>query len=62
MRDDRGREHTFTIVSSSEIDPGSGRISNDSPAARALLGAKAGETVSFKAPGREVKYEVLRIL
>ncbi len=61
VRDDRGRERTFTIVGSAEIDPTSGRISNDSPAARALLGAKAGESVNFKAPGRTVEYEVLRV-
>lgn len=61
VRDDRGRERTFTIVGSAEIDPTNGRISNDSPAARALLGAKAGESVSFKAPGRKVEYEVIRV-
>lgn len=61
VRDDRGRDRTFTIVGSAEIDPTNGRISNDSPAARALLGAKAGETVSFKAPGRKVEYEVVRV-
>ena len=61
VRDDRGRERTYTIVGSAEIDPTNGRISNDSPAARALLGAKAGETVSFNAPGRKVQYEVIRV-
>ena len=61
VRDDRGRERTFTIVGSAEIDPMNGRISNDSPAARALLGAKAGETVSFDAPGRAINFEVLRV-
>ena len=61
VRDDQGRERTFTIVGSAEIDPANGRISNDSPAARALLGATSGEAVEYKAPGRKVRLEVLKV-
>ena len=42
---------TYTIVGSDESDPLSGKISNDSPIAQALLGKKKGETVSITTPG-----------
>ncbi len=61
VRDDSGRERTYSIVGSAEIDPAAGKISNETPAARALLGAKAGETVNYKAPGRTVALEVLKV-
>ena len=61
VRDDRGGERTFTIVGSAEIDPVNGRISNDSPAARALLGAQSGDVVEYRAPGRKIRLEVLKV-
>lgn len=42
---------TYTIVGSDESDPLNGKISNDSPIAKALLGKKKGETVSITTPG-----------
>ena len=42
---------TYTIVGSDESDPLSGKISNDSPIAKALIGKKKGETVSITTPG-----------
>lgn len=42
---------TYTIVGSDESDPLNGKISNDSPIARALLGKKKGEKVSITTPG-----------
>ena len=45
-----GKE-TFTIVGSAEAKPGEGRISNESPVGRALLGKKKGEKVVVKVPG-----------
>lgn len=41
---------TYTIVGSDESDPLSGKISNDSPIAQALLGKKKGETVTITTP------------
>ena len=34
---------TYTIVGSTEADPLKGKISNDSPLASAIMGAKAGD-------------------
>jgi transcription elongation factor GreA len=52
---------TYTIVGSAEANPGDGRISNESPLGRALLGCKPGEKVSFETPGGVVEMELLRI-
>ncbi|EAC9407446.1 transcription elongation factor GreA, partial [Listeria monocytogenes] len=38
-----GEEETYTIVGSAEADPFEGKISNDSPIAKGLLGHKEGE-------------------
>ena len=38
-----GDEETYTIVGSTEVDPGNGRISLKSPIGRALMGHRMGE-------------------
>ncbi len=43
-------EETFQIVGSAEADPGRGRISNESPVGRALLGKRIGDEVQIKIP------------
>ena len=45
-----GRENTHTLVSANEADPGSGKLSVESPLAVALAGAKVGDEVAFEAP------------
>src|SRR5690348_482455 len=40
----------FIIVGAAEADPRAGKISNESPLGRALLGHKVGDKVSFDAP------------
>src|SRR5215213_11789790 len=44
-----GKE-SFTIVGSAEAAPAKGRISNESPVGRALLGRKKGDTVVVSVP------------
>lgn len=46
----KGKKATYTIVGSTETSPTDGRISNESPLGKALLGKKAGEKVEFKTP------------
>lgn len=41
----RGREFTYHIVGSYETDPVNGKISDDSPVGRALIGAREGDEV-----------------
>lgn len=54
-------EVTFSIVGSTEANSLSGKISNESPLGRALIGAKVGDTVVVEAPAGEFKYQVLGI-
>ena len=54
-------QEKVTIVGSTESNPFEGRISNESPVGRALMGAKAGDTVEAEAPNGVLKYKVIRI-
>ena len=55
-----GKE-TFTIVGSTEAKPAEGRISNESPVGRALLGRKKGEKVIVKVPAGDFTYKIVSI-
>ena len=52
---------TYTIVGSAEANPGDGRISNESPLGKALMGHRVGDVVSFKAPGGTVEMKLISI-
>ena len=54
-------EETYTIVGSAEADPLEGRISNDSPIAKALIGHKTGDEVTIDTPGGEMKVVIEKI-
>jgi transcription elongation factor GreA len=54
-------EESFTIVGSAEAKPAAGRISNESPVGRALLGRKKGEKVVVKVPAGDFTYKILEI-
>lgn len=50
VADGEGNENTYTIVGVDEADAASGRISWVSPLARALIKARAGDSVRFQSP------------
>lgn len=52
---------TYHIVGSAEADPLDGRISNESPLGKALLGAKVGDTVMAQTPSGTVPFKVMEI-
>jgi transcription elongation factor GreA len=54
-------EEKFTIVGSTEAKPTEGRISNESPVGRALLGKKKGEKVVVKVPAGDFTYKIVNI-
>ena len=54
-------EEEFKIVGSSEASSLSGKISNESPVGKALLGARVGDTVSVETQAGLVEYKVLEI-
>jgi transcription elongation factor GreA len=56
-----GREATYTIVGPAEAKAGSGALSSSSPVARALLGARPGETVQVEAPSGTRPLTILEI-
>lgn len=56
-----GQKKTYTIVGSSEADPAAGRISNETPIARALLGKRVGDSIDVRLPSGAVTYTVTRI-
>lgn len=51
----------YQIVGSQEADPMNGRISEDSPFGRALLGKNAGDDVVVDAPAGPVEYKILKV-
>ncbi len=62
VRDEATKEENeYTIVGSTESDPFSGKLSDESPYGKALLGKKSGETVSFETPGGMVKVTIVSI-
>lgn len=60
VESDDGKE-SFTIVGSTEARPTEGRISNESPVGRALLGKKKGEKVVVKVPAGDFTYKIVSI-
>jgi transcription elongation factor GreA len=59
--EDGWEPESYTIVGSAEADPGAGRISNESPLGKALMGHKVGQTVAFETPGGAAEVEILSI-
>lgn len=56
-----GKETTYRIVGSQEADPMKGRISEDSPFGKALLGKAMGDKVEVEAPIGMLYYTVTNI-
>ena len=54
-------EETYELVGSQEADPMNGRISEDSPFGKALLGKHVDEEVQVEAPAGMLHYKVLDI-
>ena len=55
------QELDYEIVGSTEANSLKGKISNESPVGRALIGAKTGDIVRVETPGGELEYQVLEI-
>lgn len=54
-------EIEFKIVGSTEADSLNGKISNEAPVGKALIGAKVGDTVKVETAAGTFKYKVLEI-
>jgi len=55
-----GQEDEFFIVGTIEADPSLGRISNDSPVGRALIGHRVGEEIVMASPVK-TSYKIKKI-
>jgi len=56
-----GKEYDYTVVGSTEANPVAGRISNESPIGKAMMGKKKGEDVWVKTPSGNVLYKLVKI-
>ena len=58
---DDGSIEEYQVVGSQEANPMQGRISDDSPFGRGLMGKSAGDTLTVIAPAGELSYRILEI-
>ena len=58
---DFDEEIEYSIVGSAEADPYDGKISNESPVGKALLGRTIGDIVDVQVPDGTAKFKILEI-
>lgn len=56
-----GKNKEFQVVGTIEADPLSGKISDESPIGKALLGQKVGDKVEIKTPADTTEYKIVEI-
>ncbi len=56
-----GSNEEYWLVGSQEADPYKGRISDESPFGRALLGKRVGDVVGVEAPCGVIEYKIVEI-
>ncbi|MBU5595309.1 transcription elongation factor GreA [Amphibacillus sp. MSJ-3] len=56
-----GDEEKYTIVGSAEADPFEGKISNDSPIAKSLIGHEVGQEVTVPTPGGDMLVKIITV-
>ena len=54
-------EETYSIVTTTEADPASNKISQDSPVGKALRGHAAGDTVTVETPAGKIDFEIISV-
>lgn len=54
-------EEEYSIVGSAEADPGTNKISNESPVGKAVLGQAKGAVVEVNVPAGILHYQILNI-
>jgi transcription elongation factor GreA len=59
--DNNGKTMTFTLVSGYESDPQNSKLSVYSPIGQAVMGKKAGETVTVDAPAGKITLKLISI-
>jgi transcription elongation factor GreA len=62
LDEDTGETHTWTIVGATEADRAQGKLSAESPIARALLDHAVGDTVEVATPKRTRRLKIVRLV
>ncbi|MCI7085512.1 MAG: transcription elongation factor GreA [bacterium] len=57
-----GRVAEYKIVGSNDTDPGNGKISDESPVGKALMGHKKGDVVEAETPSGTIGIKILDII
>ena len=61
IEDEEGSQQEFSIVGDDEADVASGKISWASPLARAMIGAKVGDTVVWRRPAGDAEVTIVGV-
>lgn len=61
LKSSSGKSKEFQVVGTVEADPMNGKISDESPIGKALLGKKVGENVEIKTPADTTEYKIASI-
>jgi transcription elongation factor GreA len=61
VQEDDFPPETYHLVGAKEADPRHGRISNESPIGRALLGGRVDETIVAQTPNGDLRLKILKI-
>jgi len=59
--DGTSTDEEYYVVGSSEADPKNGRISNESPLGKALIGKRVGDKAVVRAPDGDLIFEIITI-
>jgi transcription elongation factor GreA len=61
VKESGGGNEEYLLVGAAEANPREGRISNESPLGRALLGRRVGDEVKVQAPAGPITFRVVKI-
>ena len=61
LTDKKKKSYTYTIVGFAQADPAAGKISDESPVGKALMGHKVGDKVSVEAPRGVMTYKIVKL-
>ena len=61
VRSKGGEKENYAIVGSAEANPSEGKISNESPVGKALMGKRVGDEVEVRAPAGTRKMKIIAI-
>ena len=61
LTDKKKKSYTYTIVGFAQADPAAGKISDESPVGKALIGHKKGDKVTIDVPNGTLEFKIVEI-